>query len=186
MSLFHSYSRRNVMLINIQRPGATRIASAASWKKNFGRIPQKGEKALYIYAPLGDKKPEKETVGETGQETKAPIPRFRLVPVFDVSQTGGKALPEIVSPLSGDVERYGALLDALRTVSPLPIEFEPMHQGQDGYCRYGEKIGIREGMGQQQTVAVVEGFITLAGNARDRRRHRRCPAVGRSVGWEPG
>ena len=66
--------------------------------------------------------------------------RYKPAPVFDVSQTDGKPLPEIVSPLNGDVERFEALLDALKAVSPPPVEFEKMPESQDGYCRFGEKM----------------------------------------------
>ena len=175
MSKFPHYSSRNVMLIRMQLPGATRVASATKWKRDFKRYPKKGEKAIYIYAPTKrDKEPETKLFEKIDPETGVPMldkngkiimeemtaldtsgMRYRPVPTFDVSQTDGKPLPEIVSPLNGDVERYEALLDALKAVSALPIEFEKMPESQDGYCRFGEKIGIREGMSQRQTVAAI-------------------------------
>jgi len=182
MSQFPRYSSRNTMLIHMQCPGASRIAGAAKWKRDFKRHPKKGEKALYIYAPVkNDKEPETKMFEKIDPQTGAPMldkdgkvimeeltkldtsgMSYRLVPVFDVSQTDGKPLPEIVNPLNGDVERYDALLDALRAVSPLPIEFEPMPEAQDGYCEFGKKIGIREGMSQRQTVAAIVHEIAHA------------------------
>ena len=52
MSRFHTYSARNVLLIHMQRPNATRVASAKRWKEQFERFINKGEKAIYIMAPI--------------------------------------------------------------------------------------------------------------------------------------
>jgi len=180
MACFHNYSRRNIMLIHFQLPHATKIASSRLWKEEFSRFPKKGETALYIYAPIGSKKPETKLFEKIDPETKVPVldengkpvmeelttlgsgPRFKLVPVFDVSQTGGEPLPELVENLTANVEHYEALLNALKAVSPLPIEFETMKPNQDGYCRFGEKIGIREGMSEAQTIAAIVHEITHA------------------------
>jgi len=180
MSRFHRYSSRNTLLIHMQMPGASRVAGASKWKSDFKRHPKKGEKALYIYAPVKNGKDEKKLMEKIDPQTGAPMldkdgkiimeemtalgpeMRFRPAPVFDVSQTAGKPLPEIVSPLNGDVERYESLLDALRAVSPLPIGFEEMPEAQDGYCQFGEKIGIRKGMSERQTVAAIVHEITHA------------------------
>ena len=59
MSKFPRYSSRNVMLIHMQMPGASRVAGASKWKSDFKRHPKKGEKAIYIYAPVkNEKEPE--------------------------------------------------------------------------------------------------------------------------------
>ena len=52
MSRFHTYSARNVLLIHMQRPNATRVASAKRWREQFERFINKGEKAIYIMAPI--------------------------------------------------------------------------------------------------------------------------------------
>ena len=178
MSHFHHYSRRNIMLINLQMPGATRVASYKLWKDKLNRQVKKGEEGIRIFAPIKDKGPEKKLMEKLDPETGAPLldangnvvmeemtaltngVRFKLVPVFDVSQTYGEPLPELTENLTGNVENYNAFMDALKDVSPLPIEFEPMNANQDGYCRFGEKIGIREGMGEIQTVAAAIHEIT--------------------------
>ena len=172
MSHFHNYSSRNIMLINMQMPGATRVASFKLWEEKFNRHVKKGEHGIRIFAPIGNK-PEKKLMEKLDPETGAPLldangkvimeemtaltnrPRFKLVPVFDQSQTYGDPLPELVENLTGNVAHYEAFLDALKAVSTLPIEFEPLRDGHDGYCRYGEKIGIREGMSEIQTVAAI-------------------------------
>ena len=181
MSHFHNYSARNVMLIHTQMPGATRVASFKTWKEQFNRSPKKGETSLRIYAPIGSKKPETKLFEKIDPATNKPMldkdgntimeeltavsslnMRFKLVPVFDVSQTVGEPLPQLAEDLTGNVEHYEAFLDTLKAVSPLPIVFEPMNPEQDGYCRFGEKIGIREGMSEIQTVSAIIHEITHA------------------------
>ena len=180
MSHFHNYSSRNVMLIHQQLPGATRVASFKTWKEKFNRSPKRGEKSLRIFAPI-ERKPETKLMEKLDPQTGAPMLdkdgnvimeemtalnsrsiSFKLVPVFDVSQTVGEPLPQLAEDLTGNVEHYEAFLDTLKTVSPLPIVFEPMKEGQDGYCRFGEQIGIREGMSEIQTVSAIIHEITHA------------------------
>ncbi|GHU35778.1 hypothetical protein FACS1894105_05040 [Clostridia bacterium] len=174
MSRFHHYSTRNVLLIHQQDPNATLVASFLSWQNNFNRHVKKGEHGIKIFAPIANRAKDKDVemevidpvtkqavLDENGQPvtermtpTSALQMRFKVVNVFDAKQTEGDPLPELVETLTGDVERYELFMDALRAVSPLPIAFEPM-SGQDGYCKYGDKIGIREGMSQVQTVSAV-------------------------------
>ncbi|MCL2344062.1 MAG: ATP-binding protein, partial [Firmicutes bacterium] len=179
MAQFHHYSPRNIMLIQQQLPNATRVASFKLWEE-MNRHVKKGEHSVKIYAPIADKKPEIKLMEKLDPETGAPLldeqgklimeemtaltggPRFKLVSVFDVSQTYGEPLPQLAENLTGDVAHYEAFLDALKAVSPLPVVMEPMAEEQDGYCRYGEQIGIREGMSETQTVAAVIHEITHA------------------------
>jgi hypothetical protein len=88
--------------------------------------------------------------------------RFKIVNVFDVAQTSGEPLPELIQPIDGDVERYELFMDALRDVSPLPIAFENLPEGADGKCHFGDRIAIRSGMSQVQTVSAVVHEITHA------------------------
>ncbi len=169
MSHFHNYSSRNIALINMQMPGATRVASYKLWEEQFNRRVKKGEHGIRIFAPIAEKsvkemdKLDPETgvplLDENGsvitEKVEVTTPRFKLVPIFDISQTVGDPLPELVENLTGNVEHYEAFLDSLRAVSPLPIIFEAMPEHQDGYCRFGDKIGIREGMSETQTVAAI-------------------------------
>jgi len=174
MSQFHNYSSKNIMLIHQQMPDASRIASYTLWKEKFDRQVKKGETGLYIYAPMKPKAPETVLMEKLDPATGTPLfdkdgkpimeemssvsslrVNFILVPVFDVSQTYGDPLPELVENITGNVAHYEAFIDALREVSPLPIAYEPMDADQDGYCEFGVKIGIREGMSETQTVCAV-------------------------------
>ena len=180
MSHFHNYSSRNVMLIHQQLPGATRVASFKLWKEKFNRHVKKGETSLRIFAPI-ERKPETKLMEKLDPNTGKPMLdkdgkvimeemtalsnrsiSFKLVPVFDVSQTYGEPLPQLAEDLTGNVEHYEAFLDTLREVSPLPIVFEEMPPEKDGYCRFGEQIGIREGMSEIQTVSAIVHEITHA------------------------
>ena len=180
MAQFPQYSYRNIMLIKKQMPGATRVASKRLWEKEFKRHPRKGSKALYIYAPTGGKKPETKEFEVIDPETNAPKldengnviteelttlgsgPGFRLVPVFDVSQTRGEPLPELIQDFAGRVENYYLLVEALENVSPLPIAYKPLPSNVDGICIFNERIEIREGMSEAQTIAAMVHEITHA------------------------
>ena len=118
MSRFHDYSLNNTLLIASQKPDATLVAGYTSWQKNFGRQVNKGEKAIRILAPAPyKKKAEVDKVdpatgviltnpdGSSVKETKEiVVPAFKVVSVFDVSQTDGRELPSLgVNELTGDV-----------------------------------------------------------------------------------
>ena len=176
MSRFHSYSTRNTLLIHTQRPDATLVAGFQSWQTKFSRHVKKGEKAIKILAPvLLVMREEKEkldpvtrlpVLGEDGmpivEHTERQLARFKVTNVFDVKQTDGKPLPTLVQDLTGNVEQYEAFMDALRAVSPLPIVMEQMPDDADGACYYGDRIAIREGMSEIQTVSAVIHEITHA------------------------
>ena len=170
MSRFHRYSVNNTMLIFQQRPDATLVAGFRKWQNQFGRHVKKGEHGITIIAPTPYKK--KIEAQKLDPDTKAPvldengqavmeekevvIPLFRPVKVFDVAQTDGKPLPELVESLTGDVQQYEIFLEALRRSAPVPIEFESMAENMDGYfSSEQQRIAIREGMSEVQTISAV-------------------------------
>ena len=170
MSRFHRYSVNNTMLIYMQKPDATLVAGYNKWKDQFERHVKKGEHGITIIAPTPYKKKIEEQ--KLDPDTKAPIldkdgkivteekeieiPMFRPVKVFDVSQTDGKPLPELVSSLSGNVPNYEAFMEALRRSAPVPITFEAMAADTDGYFSADhQKIAIRQGMSEVQTVSAT-------------------------------
>lgn len=168
MSKFHNYSFNNTMLIAMQKPDATLVAGFKAWQKNFDRHVKKGEKGIRILAPAPYKiKEEQEKLDPvTGEiildkngmpiteEVEIKIPAFRVIPVFDVSQTDGKELPDIgVNELSGSVEDYEDFMQALTEVSPVPITYEDIDGDAKGYFHTTDhRIAIQEGMSQSQTV----------------------------------
>lgn len=176
MSRFHRYSTRNTVLIYMQKPDATLVAGYQAWQSKFGRYVKRGETGIKILAPTPftikkeqqklDPDTRNPIIGSDGlpitEEVEVRIARFKVIPVFDVSQTDGKPLPSLVEDLTGDVKHYELFLDALRAVSPLPIRFETMEPGTDGVCRMGDSIGIRIGMSEVQTISAVIHEITHA------------------------
>jgi len=169
MSRFHKYSTRNTLLIHLQKPDASHVAGFNSWQTKFERHVKKGEKAIKILAPIPlkitkelekiDPITQRPIIGENGEpireEVEIKTARFKVVNVFDVSQTDGEPLQSLVQDLTGNVEQYEAFVDALRAVSPLPIEFEQLPEDMDGKCIFGERIAIREGMSEVQTVSAI-------------------------------
>lgn len=168
MSKFYNYSFNNTLLIAMQKPDATLIAGYTSWQRNFDRHVMKGEKGIKILAPAPYKaqeerekidpatqKPVLDADGKPVTETVEVMrPAFKVVSVFDVSQTDGKELPDIaVDELTGSVENYAAFFEALKQESPVPISFEDIPGGAKGYFSHAEnRIAIQEGMSEIQTV----------------------------------
>lgn len=192
MSKFHNYSFNNTMLIAMQKPDATLVAGFKAWQKNFDRHVKKGEKGIRILAPAPYKiKEEQEKLDPvTGEimldkngmpvteEVEIKIPAFRVVPVFDVSQTDGKELPDIgVNELSGSVEDYEDFMQALTEVSPVPITYEDIEGEAKGYFHTTDhRIAIQEGMSQSQTVKTAIHEVAHA-KLHDRERNQDIDAV---------
>lgn len=177
MSRFHRYSVNNTMLIYMQRPDATHVAGFNKWRDQFGRNVLKGEKGIRIIAPTPYKKKVEEI--KTDPETNAPvldadgkaiieekeirIPMFKVVSVFDVSQTAGKPLPQLAADLSGNVQQYEVFMEALRRASPVPMEIKPVARDTDGFFSIkAQSITIRAGMSEVQTVCAAVHEIAHA------------------------
>lgn len=168
MSKFHNYSFNNTLLIAMQKPDASLVAGFSAWKNNFGRNVMKGQKGIKIIAPSPfkirqevekiDPHTQKPIIGKDGkpvtEEKEVKIPAYKVVSVFDVSQTEGKELPDIaVDELTGDVDRYKDFFVALEKTSPVPIAFENIGGGSHGYYHLEDKrIAINEGMSELQTL----------------------------------
>ena len=177
MSRFHRYSVNNTMLIYMQRPDATHVAGFNKWRDQFGRNVLKGEKGIRIIAPTPYKKKIEEI--KTDPETNAPvldadgkaiieekeirIPMFKVVSVFDVSQTAGKPLPQLAADLSGNVQQYEVFMEALRRASPVPMEIKSVARDTDGFfSAKAQSITIRAGMSEVQTVCAAVHEIAHA------------------------
>ena len=159
LSKFHDYSYNNVILIKMQLPSASLVAGYGDWLKKHHRYVRKGEKAIRILAPTPyKKKKEMDVIDEHGNKSKEEVevlvPCFKIVNVFDVSQTEGEPLPSLgVDELDGTVEQFDTFMDALVAASPAPIGFENIPGSAHGYYDHVERrIAIQEGMPQLQTV----------------------------------
>lgn len=177
MSKFHHYSFNNILLIAMQCPGASQVAGFNDWKKKFDRHVKKGEKSIKILAPCAfsamlemevlDPVTQQPMLDNHGNPKVERVPigakRFRVVSVYDVSQTEGKELPTIASELTGSVERYEELFDALKKASPFPIQFGNLPDGARGCCDYaGNLITIQNSMSEAQTIKTLVHEIAHA------------------------
>ena len=168
MSKFHHYSFGNCLLIYFQCPEAQAVAGYTTWKK-LGRSVKKGEKGIQILAPcpqnilveqnkldehghaiLGpDGQPEKESAVVKRQ-------RFKIAYVFDLSQTEGKELPSLgVDELTGDVEGFDSIYQAVEVLSPVPIHFREPQVSKGCYNHLEQCIYVNKGMSQVQTLKTL-------------------------------
>lgn len=171
MSKFYNYSFNNTVLIALQRPEATLVAGYSAWQKNFHRQVKRGEKGIQIIAPSQRK--EKEVVEKFDPETNEPILRpdgqpetevvehvvsdFRVVRVFDVSQTYGEPLPELAIPdLTEQVQNFPLFLQAVKEISPVPIRFgETGGEAKGYYSNKRKEIVVKEDMSESQTIKTL-------------------------------
>ena len=128
MSKFHDYSIGNLILIMLQKPDATRVAGYTTWKE-LDKYVRKGEKGIAILAPCMP--PKKTKVVEPEDENDESLVEvtpiyFKVVHVFDISQTDGEPLPEFEVPsLTGEAnERLFDMVTALARSQGLDVSFE--------------------------------------------------------------
>lgn len=132
MARFHRYSPANVALILFQCPDAVLVSSYTLWR-SLGRQVRHGEHALWIWAPMSRRKAIDENTGEIVTLRTG----FRMVPVFDLSQTDGDDLPDMFDPIDGmsvqDMATwYGAMIAATQAEGRATVE-SPMDFVTGGY-----------------------------------------------------
>lgn len=170
MAKFTDYSINNQILIAMQKPYASLVAGYKAWQTKFGRYVKKGEKGIKIIAPSPFKvKKDVTTLDEDGksvtEEKEIQIMSYKAITVFDVSQTEGKELSSIqkVSVLTGEVENFDKIFEAIKSVSPVPISIENIGavEGVKGYYSPKEKrIVINEGLSQAHTLKTAIHEVT--------------------------
>lgn len=151
MSKFTHYSARNCLLIAMQMPNATHVAAYGKWKM-LGRQVERGQPGIAILAPMPFRR-ERET--EQEDEEEIVDIGYKVTYVFDISQTSGKPLPELVQELNGNLEsaQMEAIFRGLRKVVGIPIRFADTGSGAKGYYSPSEQeIVIQPGMSDVQTV----------------------------------
>lgn len=145
LAKFHNYSFCNCILIALQKPDATHVAGFNKWK-DLNRFVKKGEKGISILAPLIGKRKKEEGSSGTSKQSESEdsskssdakvLYGFRVVYVFDVSQTEGEELPEFAT-LGGDpgdkLDRMAAIIRGhgveLEFVEQLPFDANGMSEG---------------------------------------------------------
>jgi antirestriction protein ArdC len=146
---FHNYSLNNLLLILCQRPDATRVAAYRKWQ-SLGRQVRKGEKSIGIFAPMVRKSETPD-----GEERRY-VSGFRIVSVFDVSQTDGDDLPEDVTRptlLDGEApEGLWESLAAIVTANGYTLTRTPSLRGENGYTSPSDKVvNVTAGLSDAQS-----------------------------------
>lgn len=159
-SSFNDYSQKNMRLLLAQLPTATMVAKASDWK-NLGRYPSKGTKALRIYGPNPEYKKDAEgnyLKDEKGEKIPTGnIAGWKLVPVFDVSQTHGKELPKPIYELTENFKEpkhFLSIFNAVKNCTTASISLQEIsREGVRGFYNHDtHSIVIRKGMNQYQTL----------------------------------
>lgn len=160
MSKFYNYSANNCILIMLQKPEATYVASYKKWQSDFHRQVRKGETSIKIIAPIPHKAEREDRNGDM-QEVQ--WMSYKAVPVFDISQTDGEELPTLCKKLTGDVEEYNWFMRKLVSCSPVPIENEDIARAAYGYFdSAANRIVVQSGLSQQQTIKTTVHEIAHA------------------------
>jgi len=160
-SRFHTYSPNNVMLIMLQNPHATRVAGYKKWQE-LGRQVMATEQALRIFAPMRYKKDD-----VLDAERASEVRGFKLVPVFDISQTEGPELPDVVNKLTGLApEGVFATLSAFASTIGFRVELpEALESGVNGDTTHSlgriRVLASNSGAQQVKTLAHEIGHALL-------------------------
>lgn len=175
MAQFHHYSHRNAILIYSQRPDATYVAGFKAWK-NMGYSVLKGEKGIGIFAPMLIKEKQEQVRRDANgdiifnnkgnaefETTENKRLHFRLVNVFDISQTNAEP-PALVQELKGEDAKADCLTEAIKEVSQFSVsfanettdEFLAIEKQAKGYCNsFMQQIVIRDDMSGIQTAKTL-------------------------------
>ena len=173
MGNIYDYSINNLFLIASQKPESSLVGSFSFWKKN-NRFVKRGEKGIKIIAPNTKTKnikvydldkSGKEILKSDGTkqfhiEKRTYISGFRLASVFDISQTGGEPIPSLLNELSGDSSVAQKLIDTIKDISPIPIEFKEMESPNGYYLPKEKAIVIKDDMSTDQTAKTLIHELT--------------------------
>ncbi len=169
MSQLPNYSVNNQILIMLQQPEASLVMGYKSWEK-LDRHVKKGERGIRIIAPCPykvkkdmekmDPHTQQPVMGRDGtplkEQVEVTVPAYKVISVFSQEQTEGKELPEIAYDLTKDVDGYSRFMEALKEVSPVPVEIRHINGGTHGFYSNNTKtICLAEGMSQEQAIKTL-------------------------------
>ena len=194
MAKFPHYSINNCILIVSQCPEASHVCGYKKWQTDFNRVVNRNEHGIMIIAPMTYKAEVEEAVFDSenhpvldsnGKQVTETVTRefqgFRPAYVFDVSQTSGDPLPTLATMLSGGVEDFEKMKDILIAISPVPISFEEITGGANGYFSPAtQSIVVKEGMSELQTIKTMIheiAHVTLGHGGKDDKWDRETKEV---------
>ncbi len=159
---FHRYSFNNTLLIYLQKPDATLVASFNAWKER-GHHVRKGETALRVLAPMTRRVPAEDHQGDLIRDKngepikKTIIVGFKPVPVFDASQVEPPVdRPDLPRLLAGQAPE--GLWDSLATLvaqENFRLERGPCGEA-NGYTDFTSRvIRVRDDVDDAQAVKTL-------------------------------
>ena len=159
MGKLHNYSPKNIQLLLSQNKNISMIAGFNTWKKDFQRTVNKGEKSLKIWMPFTVKQKDENGKIKLDDEGK-PITftGFKLGSVFDVSQTSGKDIPKAINELSETNDDYQDLYRSLRATlheSKIDIEWKNLSEANGYYSPNENKIVVKSGLSSPHTIKTI-------------------------------
>lgn len=134
MSRFPRYSFNNCILVALQFPEASIVQGFHAWKK-LGRTVKKGEKGIGIIAPMIGRKKD-EYGGKRDESNEKSVFGFKVVHVFDVSQTEGDDLPEFAEVMGDPGDNIEAVEALIRTHG-IELVYEAIPGGAEGLSKKG-------------------------------------------------
>ncbi len=151
---FHRYSWHNSLLILSQRPDVQRVAGFQAWKK-LGRHVRKGERGIAIFAPCPWKRTDTD---DDGKDIERQGVYFKVVHVFDVSQTDGEPLPEVEVPdVHIAADTLLANLERVASNRGIAVNFSELEVGYYGVSKGGTiDIATGHATGQQSKTLAHE------------------------------
>jgi hypothetical protein len=159
----HKYSFRNLMLITSQCPEAVHVAGFHTWR-SMDRTVKKGESGIAILAPLirrasKEDRPATNIGARTNaQESKTDDSSdpmgYRVVYVFDISQTEGKDFSP-VTPIANSEAHALKELESVYEQLGITLETKTLGWGTDGVSQIG-RVLVQEGLSK------AARFSTLA------------------------
>lgn len=159
ISKFHNYSINNQWLISMNRSNATKVAGYHAWQK-LGRHVNKGEAGIPIFAPIIRK-----SENEAGKEIKNLV-GFKVVYVFDLSQTTGKELNELnVWKSRGKSQELETALKSYAEKLGLNIIIDKNLGGAEGMINRNNEIHLTAESGTKTLAHEIAHF--LAGHTKE-------------------
>ena len=175
-SKFHNYSFYNVLSIYFYCPHASHVCGYVAWGKQFGRYVKKGEKGIPILAPCTKKVKPADNVAITTdttdpkQDTVHKVVGFRVVYVFDISQTDGKPIQEAPITSKGDDKGLLPILEQVTANYNIELYYKELTGSHHG-TSYGGRIEVdtRLDAGGKVSVLIHELAHELLHRGEDRK-----------------
>lgn len=155
-SKFHNYSFNNALWIYLQRQDATIVASFNDWKKKFNRNVKKGAKGIKVLVPI-----KKNIVKENAITMEEEVYQklfFKIGNVFDISDTEGQPLPEIVTLLQYNSDFLKNLIAMIIKSSEVPIiikESDQFGNANGYYSITSNEIYVKQNLSDLQKLKTM-------------------------------